>query len=140
MDYTDTNRGRIQYEERFKQPLLFEGMTFNKVCPTDIDAFTEYHNRLFIVMEVKRNDATLSYGQATALVRVVDAIQESGKEAVLYICRHNISDCSKPVFLKDTLVTDIYYRKEWYKPKPKPAIDVWNYAMEWARQNEGYTI
>ena len=135
MEYTDENRGRIQYEERFKQPLLFEGMTFNKVCPTDIDAFTEYHDRFFIIFEVKRNDAQLSYGQKTALVRIVDAIQESGRNAVLYICRHNIGDCSKPVFLKNTIISEAYYCKQWYIIKPKTALEVWNYAMQWARDN-----
>ena len=110
---------------------------FERICPTDIDAFTEYHNRFFVIMEVKRGDAPLSYGQATALVRIVDALQDAGKDAVLYVCRHDIADCSRPVYLKDTIVTDAYWKRSWHKTKPKRALDVWNYTMHWAKLREG---
>lgn len=136
MNYTDENRGIIQYQDRFNQPLLFQDMTFDKICPTDIDAFTEYHNKFFIIMEVKYHDAPLSYGQETALQRLVDAIQESNRIAVLFICRHQISDRSKPVLLKDTMVTDAYYNKQWWKMKPKSTNAVWHYAMQWAKDRE----
>ena len=136
MEYNDANRSFIQCKNRFKQPLLFEGMIFDKICPTDIDAFTEYHNRFFIIMEVKGQGGALSYGQGTALQRVVDAIQEGNKEAVLFICRHYISDTTQPVYLKDTLVTEAYYRKQWYQLKPKKSSEVWEHAMQWAKQCE----
>lgn len=136
MDYTDENRGIIQFQDRFNQPLLFQGMTFDKICPTDIDAFTEYHNRFFIIMEVKYQDAPLSYGQETALSRLVDAIQESHRIAVLFICRHQVSDRSKPILLKDTMVTDAYYNHQWWKVKPRRTDEVWHYAMQWAKNRE----
>ena len=136
MDYTDENRGIIQYQDRFNQPLLFQGMIYDKICPTDIDAITEYHNRFFIVMEVKYRDAPLSYGQETALQRMVDAIQESKRTAVLFICRHDISDRTRPILLKDTILTDAYYDKQWYKPKAKTAGEAWIYAMRWAKSRE----
>lgn len=136
MNYTDENRGIIQYQDRFNQQLLFQDMTFDKICPTDIDAFTEYHNWFFIIMEVKYQDAPLSYGQETALQRLVDAIQESNRIAVLFVCRHKVSDRAKPVLLKDTMVTDAYYNKQWWKMKPKSTNAVWHYAMQWAKDRE----
>lgn len=136
MDYTDENRSKIQYAERFKQPLLFEGMVFDKIYPTDIDAFTEYHNRVFIIMEVKGEGVPLNYGQSTCLCRIVDTIAKAGKYAVLYVCRHTIADRRQPIYLKDTIVTEAYYQGRWYEIKPKRAIDVWEGTMQWARRME----
>lgn len=136
MDYSDENRGIIQYQDRFNQPLLFQDMTFDRICPTDIDAFTEYHNWFFIIMEVKYQDATMSYGQSTALQRLVDAIQESNRTGILFVCRHQVSDRSKPILLKETMVTDAYYEKQWRRLQPRKTQDAWNYAMAWAKNKE----
>ena len=134
-----TEIGKVKYEERFKQPLLFEGMTFDKIYPTDIDAITEYHNHFFIIMEVKGEGVPLSYGQLTALQRIVDALQDAKKDAVLFVCRHNVEDRTKPVLLRDTIVSEAYYNRQWYKIQPKTAGEVWFYAMERARRKEiGY--
>lgn len=136
MEYTDENRSKIQYIDRFKQPLLFEGMLFNKIYPTDIDAFTEYHNKVFIVMEVKGENVPLNYGQSTCLCRIVDAIADAGKSAILYICRHTVEDKTQPIYLKDTIVTEAYYKGRWYKVKSKKAVDVWTNTINWAKQLE----
>lgn len=127
---------RVQYEDRFKQPLLFDGMTFDKIYPTDIDAITEYHNWFFVIMEVKGEGAPLTHGQTTALVRLTDTIEQSGKTAILFICRHHVEDKSKPIFLKDTEVTEAYYHGQWETLSSRSALDAWEYAMHWAKRKE----
>lgn len=136
MKFKASDIARIQYEDRFKQPILFDGMTVDRIYPTDIDAFTEYHNKFFVFMEVKGNNVPLSYGQTIALQRLVDTIEEAGKYAVLFICRHSIEDRSMPIFLKDTEVTEVYYQREWHTLEPRTALDAWDYAMSWARRKE----
>lgn len=126
----------VLYTDRFKQPLLFEGMAFNKIYPTDIDAITEYHNRLFIIMEVKGDSVPISYGQITALTRMIDALEETHKDAFLFICRHQVNDPSEPIYLKDTIVTDFYYKKEWRKASGLTAGQVWLNVMQWAYEKE----
>lgn len=126
----------MQYDDRFRQPLLFEGMAYNNIYPTDIDAITEYHNRLFIIMEVKGEGVPLCYGQITALTRMVDALQDAEKEAILFVCRHNVLDSKKPVILKDTTVEDVYWNRRWHKIKKKTAGEAWLYAMQYARKKE----
>ena len=111
-------------------------MAFNKIYPTDIDAITEYHNRLFIIMEVKGEDVPLCFGQITALTRMVDALQDSKKDAILFICRHQVKEASQPIILKDTVVSEVYWNKQWYKIKPKPAGEAWFYALQYARKKE----
>lgn len=129
--------GEVKYENRFNQPLLFQGMVFDdKICLTDVDAITEYHNRLFIIMEVKGLGVPLNIGQTKALQRLVDALQEAKKTSILFICRHNISDISSPVLLKDTIVSEVYYNKQWFTIKPKNAYDVWSYALQWQKNKE----
>ena len=128
--------GRVQYEDRFKQPLLFDGMNIGKMYPTDIDAITEYHDMLYMIMEVKREGVPLNRGQTTALIRLVNAVQETGRTAVLFICRHDIADPSQPIFLKDTIITEAYFKGDWYDLNPRTALYAWNYAMDWARRKE----
>ena len=136
MEYTDENRSQIQYIDCFKQPLLFEGMLVNKIYPTDIDAFTEYHNKLFIVMEVKGENVPLNYGQSTCLCRIVDALADAGKTAILYICRHTVKDKTQPIYLKDTIVTKAYYKGCWYDVKSKKAIELWTDTINLAKRLE----
>lgn len=126
----------VQYADRFRQLLLFEGMAFNNIYPTDIDAITEYHNRLFIVMEVKGEGVQLPYGQKTALTRMVDALQGPEKDAVLFVCRHNVADNKQPVVLKDTTVEEAYWKGKWYKIKKKTAGEAWLYALRHSKKEE----
>ena len=132
----EQHRGMVQYTARFKQPLLFEGIVFDKIYPTDIDAFTEYHDKVFIIMEVKGIEVPLNYGQSTCLQRIVDTIEKAGKYAVLYVCRHNIVDYTQPIYLKDTIVKEAYYQGRWWNIKPIRAGELWRNTMEWARRLE----
>ena len=43
----------IQNNDRFVQPVYFDGMEIGKIHPTDIDSFIEYHNVLFVFWELK---------------------------------------------------------------------------------------
>lgn len=131
-----TDIARVQYEDRFKQPILFDGMSMGKMYPTDIDAITEYHNWFFIIMEVKGEGVPLNQGQTTALQRLVDTIEDANKVAVLYICRHNVEDKTKPIFLKDTMITEAYYGRQWHNVIPITAGEQWRSAMDWAISEE----
>ena len=130
-----TDIARVQSMERFKQPILFDGLTCNRIYPTDIDAVMEYHDWFFMFMEVKVDGVELNRGQTTALVRMVNAIRDSGKTAVLFICRHNV-DKDKSIFLKDTVVSEAYYEGGWYDLTPRTMQEIWDYAMDWAQRKE----
>lgn len=133
----NNDRAHIDFADRFKQPILFEGLTIGKMYPTDIDAMTEYHNRLFIFMEVKYENTALGYGQQTALERLADAIQSTGKDALVLVCRHTVEDRTKPVMLRDTLVTSAYFKGAWYVSLEGVLTDkVWRDAMQWAMDKE----
>lgn len=114
MLYTDSNRGTIQNRERARQIIDFHGLRIRNITPTDIDGFIEYQDKAMIFLEFKYLDADLPYGQQLALVRLIDNIDKAGKEAVLFVCEHNITNCDKDVIAENAIVRSFYYKKRWY--------------------------
>ena len=53
----------VQNYERFRQPLLFDGLQKGKIYPTDIDAVLEYKDILWIIVEVKHKGVPITCGQ-----------------------------------------------------------------------------
>lgn len=139
VNYDETNRGKVQYDARFKQPVLFDGMTFNKITPTDIDAITEYHDRFFFIVELKYQDEEMSEGQARCLKRLVDAIEQSSDErdAILVVCSHNVSDTRHSVFLKDAYIKKAYWKGGWVDVHKRVTVgEAWTQSMNWAKDKE----
>lgn len=66
-------RGVIRNRDFARQIKDFSGLCFGKITPTDIDAFVEFQDKLFVFIEGKHNGAKLPYGQRLALERLVDA-------------------------------------------------------------------
>ena len=67
---------------------------------------------------------------------MVDAIQQSGRTAVLFICRHNIEDPAQPILLRDTIVTEAYYNGGWENLTPRTALEAWEYAIKNEKRKE----
>ena len=124
MQYTDVNRGIIQHRDRARQIIDFSSLRFRKITPTDMDGLIEYRNKGFIFFEYKYQNAKMPDGQKLALERMVDAIQEGGKEAVLFLCSHNVEDTRQDVDAASALVVATYYRGKWTKCNgTKTALD-----------------
>lgn len=139
MNYADENRGKVQHDARFKQPVLFDGMTFNRISPTDIDAITEYHDRFFFIVELKYLDEQMSEGQSLCLKRLIDAIEQSSnsRDAILVVGRHGVSDTSQAVMLKDAYVKKVYWKGEWHNVTRKVTVgEAWSESMNWAKDKE----
>lgn len=139
MTYDDANRGKVQFDARFKQPVLFDGMKFNRITPTDIDAIAEYHDRFFFIVELKYNDEEMSKGQACCLKRLIDAIEQSSnsRDAILIVCSHNVADSNKSVLLKDAYVKRVYWKGGWREAHRKITVgEAWAQSMNWARNKE----
>ena len=122
MIYTNENRGIIQFPDKAKQLIRFDGLRYGSITPTDIDGFAEIHNKATIFIELKYcefpNRIYLPYGQRLALTRTVDDIERSGKLARLFVCSHNIP-APNDVFLKDANVRFIYFKNTWFKGNGK---------------------
>lgn len=111
MTYTEENRGKPQYPNTMKQLIRFDELRFEGgITPTDVDGFFEIHGETFVFFEVKRDGAILPKGQSLALTRLVDYLQMAGRDAVLFICTHNVTDTSQQIMAKDLTVQKVYYK------------------------------
>lgn len=111
MIYTDENRGTPQRLDVMKQVVNFEGLRISgNITPTDIDGFFEIHGETFVFFEVKLEGAQLPKGQSLALTRLVDYLQQAGRDAVLFVCTHRVRDTSQQIMAQDLTVTKVYYK------------------------------
>lgn len=134
MNYTDENRGKIQFRDRARQIIDFSGMRFGNITPTDIDGFFERRDEIFIFYEFKYGGATMPRGQELALKRTIDAIAASGRKAALFVCSHNVDDVLKDIDAAKANVNWYYYEgKEFHESKGrnvKEATDAYLAKME----------
>lgn len=112
MRYSEDNRGKIQNLEAFHQRILYDGIRYESITPTDIDGFFEYHNKLFVFYEFKYKNLDVPRGQLLALQRLCDGLVDGGKQAILYLCTH--SEKYTDVNAKECDVERYYYKREWY--------------------------
>lgn len=113
MNYTDENRGIIQNRERARQINDFRNLRMKRnITPTDIDGYFEYDDKAFIFYELKHGEARPSHGQSLAFTRIVDAINETGKDAVLFLCSHDVDDPEQDVDAAESKVVGCYLGKK----------------------------
>jgi hypothetical protein len=115
-----SKRGEIRNREYSTQVNDFSGLLFGKITPTDVDMFVEFGDKLFIFGEIKYDNADMPYGQELALVRICDAVYESGRESVLLVISHNDEDGD--VNVARALVVKYRYEKRWHIPQKKTTV------------------
>lgn len=134
MIYTDENRGLIQNRERARQIIAYDGLQFKRrITPTDIDGYFEYDDKVFVFYELKYGNAYPPKGQLLALKRIVKAITETGRKAVLFICSHSVGDPDKDIDAANATVTSLYMGGEMMRGDGRTAkrmtIDFLRYAL-----------
>jgi len=116
---------KINNPARAGQQHLFEDMGLRRnIVPTDIDMFgcrlfIEYNLRLFIFGEGKYRDAEMPVAQRQALEGLCSAISETQNHVMwILLYRHEVEDTSKPVYVKDQYVSEVYSSNNlgWKKP------------------------
>lgn len=117
-------RGAIRNRELATQLRDFTGLRFGAITPTDIDGFLEFGDRLFIVFETKHAGRDLPKGQRLAIERLIDAIAESGCEAIALIGEH---DTQGDIDFANCPMREYRYQGKWRRPKTpttfKQAVD-----------------
>lgn len=111
--------GAFRNPERAKQLNVFEGLSSDGVEATDIDGLIEYHNKGYIIYEIKHENAEMPFGQRLAIERMIKDASSCGKSAIAMVVEHSVSDYSQPVAVRECRVRELYYGKErrWRKPK-----------------------
>ena len=116
-----SERGVIQNVKRAQQINDFHGVRFGNITPTDIDGLIEYHNKAWIIFEIKYKDAQLPYGQRLALERMVKDFTTAGKKAMALVVEHFIDDTSEQVDAAECFVREVFHSDNltWQPPKYK---------------------
>lgn len=121
MMYTDENRGTIQNRERARQIIDFSGLRYGNITPTDVDGMMDYHNKAWIIVEMKLDGAEMPFGQQLAIERLVDDLS-SVKESCGILCVHDIENPQEDIMAAETIVTQIYYKGKWEQPGTRHSL------------------
>lgn len=106
-----SNWGEIYSPERFRQPIIFDGLKWGKKQPTDIDAMLELQGKAYVFFEVKSGNKDVPLGQRIALERLVSDTGRVGKRSVAMVVSHEVENPREPVVLADCLVRELYYSR-----------------------------
>lgn len=118
-------KSKIQNPERMKQLIDFKGLGLDSgIYPTDIDGLIEYHDKEYIIIEVKHGGAKVPVGQRVAMQRMVDDFTKIGKRAVAIVCEHHVDDVDKPVIAAYCRVREFYYggERRWRPPDKRMTV------------------
>jgi hypothetical protein len=90
----------------------FVNLQFGKVYPTDIDAFMEFSNKIFILIEGKQQGVELKGGQRYALERLCDKCDDEHSKSLLIVCENRYSN--NEVDLGQSIVREYRSNRIWY--------------------------
>ena len=111
-----TERGAIRNRQLAMQIRDFTGLRFGKITPTDIDGFLEFGDRLFVLIEGKRDGSPLAYGQMLAIARLADACHAPPRRyATTIIVDHPTTD--DDIVYADAVVRLYRWDGKWVYPK-----------------------
>lgn len=116
---------KIRNPYRMRQLIDFTGLELGGgIYPTDIDGLIEYHDKEYILIEVKYGKTKVPFGQKLAMERMVDDFTKIGKPSVAIVCEHNEKDAKKHVIAANCRVREIYYggEKQWRKTDTKMTV------------------
>lgn len=109
-------RGQIRNKDFATQIKDMSGLCYGKITPTDIDAFVEFQNKLFVFIEGKHNGAKLPFGQRLALERLVDACHKPPTRIATAIVIDHFDACTDVVDFATAPVREVRWNGTWRAP------------------------
>ena len=109
-------RGKIRNREYAQQIRDFSGLRYGKITPTDIDAFLDFGDKLFVIIEGKHGGGTMPYGQRLAIERLCDACDNpaDGRRTVAVVVSH---ETEGDIDYAACPVTMYRWNAAWHEPK-----------------------
>ena len=105
--------GLIRNRKKAKQILAFDGMTYGKCRPTDIDMSMDWQGKTFVFVEMKGREAPLTMGQRIHLEGLCKAIRAGDRHAYAILAVHDEADTEQDVEVSLCEPLRIYDGKEW---------------------------
>ncbi len=117
--------GRVLSQYRFKQSILFDGLVYGTISPTDIDGFLDFNNRLFVLIEAKSAGAPFCDGQRIAFERLA---RGSRVPTVYMFVTHSIPTI-EDVYLGDCGVAKVFRAPGWtWQDQLEPLVKVQDFV------------
>ena len=109
-----TGVSSFRNRKRAAQLIDFEGLSWGKLRPTDIDLSLDWQGKTFVFVELKSGHAALTMGQRIHLEGLVRAITKGGKTAYAIYAQHD-TPTTEDVMAKDAVVNSIFNGMSWSK-------------------------
>lgn len=116
---------KIRNPDRMKQLVDFTGLELDGgIYPTDIDGLIEYHDKEYILLEIKYGETKVPIGQRLAMERMVNDFTKLGKPSVAIVGEHRIADVGENIVAAECVVREIYYggEQQWRKTDKQMTI------------------
>jgi len=133
------NRGEIYNRDKASTIRDFSGLKYGKITPTDIDAFLDFKNRLFILIEGKEDGVPVPKGQMIALKRIANACNSKTRSCILVIVNNKYNE-NGDVNYSESLVRSYYHESKWSEIEDSGTtlsafIDYWltQFGLDWVK-------
>lgn len=116
-------QSEIRNRRRARQIIDFKGIRIGeKGMPTDCDGLIEYHDKAYVLFEIKHGKKDVPVGQCLALVRMCDDFARINKPAVFIVAEHEIDDPAEDIDAAACIVRNFYWRHKWYQPSERVTL------------------
>lgn len=114
---------KIRNQKAFRQAVLFKGIDFNNMRPTDIDLVMEVKDKLWILIEMKHVDNSgLPVGQRLLMERFYDNLSKT-KTVLCAVAVHD-HDLDEDIDAANCLIHKYYRDGKWHLvKKPLKVVD-----------------
>lgn len=106
--------GEVRNTLQVCQLQSFEKLCFGSISPTDIDAFLDFGNKVFVFIELKYRGRRMPFGQQLALRRLCDACSTATRKAYLLVARHETDGV---IDVAATEITQVWHNGCFWWPK-----------------------
>ena len=111
-------QSEIKSRARTKQIIDFKGIRLGaKGMPTDCDGIIEWHDKAYIIFEIKHGGKSVPDGQRLCFTRMSDDFNRLGKVAVFVVAEHDVDDPDVDIDAANCRVRHFYFKGKWYQDK-----------------------
>lgn len=121
----------IKHESRAKQLILFEGMRYKSITPTDVDGFFEISGKVFVFFEIKHAGVECAGGQRLAYERLVDLLPVP----TIFLVATHTTPSSESVYARDCCVKEYRMNKQWVSPESPMTL---SWIIDWFLKLQGF--
>jgi hypothetical protein len=111
------DRGVIKNRELKNQVADMSGLRWGNITPTDIDAFLDFGDRLFVLVEGKYGGADVQHGQMLAIQRLCDATHFPPRRYSYAIIADHYTPDGNDIDFANMIVRTIRFNGKWVTPK-----------------------